>query len=54
MNKMFVPVLYSYTYNDKQALTVFYEFIMENKHEVLESKAKLWGSGSEAPSRRKQ
>jgi len=32
---MFVPVLYSYTYNSKQACTVFYEFIMRNKHEVL-------------------
>jgi len=25
---MFVAVLYSYTYNNKQARTVFYEFIM--------------------------
>jgi len=53
MNKILVPVLYSYTYNDMQALTVFYEFIMENKHEVMGSKAKLWGFGGEAPSRRK-
>jgi len=42
---MFVPVLCSYTYNDKQARTVSYEFIMGNKHEVLGStKAKLWWS----------
>jgi len=48
---MFVLVLYSYTFNDKQqARAVFYEFIMVNKHEVLGSKAKLWRSGGEAPS----
>jgi len=46
---MFVPVLYSYTYNNKQTCTVFYEF-MENKHEVLGFKAKLWGSRGETPS----
>jgi len=45
---MFVPVLYSYTYNDKQARMVFYKFKMGNKHEILRSKAKLWGSGGEA------
>jgi len=28
-NKMFVPVLYSYTYNNKQARTVYYKFIMK-------------------------
>jgi len=39
MNKMFVLVLYSYTDNDKQARTVFYEFIMRNTNEVLLSKA---------------
>jgi len=47
---MFVPVLYSHTYNHKQ--TRFYEFIMGNKHKVLGYKAKLWGSGGEALSRR--
>jgi len=46
--------VYSYTYNDKQALAVFYEFIMGNKHEVLGSKAKLWESGDKASSRRRQ
>jgi len=37
---MFVPVLYWYTYNDKQAHTVFHKFTMANKHEVLGSKAR--------------
>jgi len=32
-NKMFVPVLYLHTYNNKQ--TTFYEFIMGNKPEIL-------------------
>jgi len=55
--EIFVPVpgslLYSYTYKNKQPRTVFYEFIMRNKHEVLGFKAKLWGSEGEAPSRRR-
>jgi len=51
---MFVLVLYSYTYNNKQARTVFYKFIMGNEHEVLRFKAKLWGFGGEAPSCRRQ
>jgi len=36
---MLVLVLYSY--NNKQVRTVYYEFIMGSKHEVLRSKAKL-------------
>jgi len=40
---MFVPVLHLHTYNNKQ--TLFYEFIMGNKHEVLGLKAKLGGLG---------
>jgi len=48
---MFVPVLYPYTYYNKQARTVFYEFKMGNKPEVLGFKGKLWVSGSEASSR---
>jgi len=40
---MFVPV---YTYSNKQARTVFYEFTtMGNMYEVLESKAKLQYGG---------
>jgi len=38
---MFVLVLYSYT--------LIYEFIIGNKHEVLGSKAKLWGLGAKPP-----
>jgi len=34
---MFVLVLYSYT--------LIYEFIIGNKHEVVESEDKLWGLG---------
>jgi len=46
MNDMFVPVLYSYTYNDKQGRTVFNEFIMGNKHNVLGSKANYGDLGA--------
>jgi len=45
---MFIPVLY----NNKQAhigVWYIYEFIMGNKHEVLRSKAKVWGSGAPCP-----
>jgi len=44
---MFVPVSYSYAYKNQACAynTVLYEFIMENKHAVLGSKTKLWGSG---------
>jgi len=49
---MFVPVLYSDTYNNKQARTVFYEFTMGNMYEVLGSKAKLWRSGAKTPAAR--
>jgi len=46
---MFVSVLYPFTYNNKQAYTIFYEFIVGNKYEVLESKAKLWVFRAEPP-----
>jgi len=35
---MFVLVLYSYT--------LIYEFVIGSKHEILGSKAKLWGLGA--------
>jgi len=40
---MFVQVLYFYTYNNKQARTIIYEFMIGNKNEVLGCKVKLWG-----------
>jgi len=44
---MFVPVRYSYTSNiliiTSRRVRYIYEVIMGNKHEVLWSKAKLWG-----------
>jgi len=43
-----VPEL-SYTYNYKQACTVFHEFIMGKNMKFLRCKAKLWESGGEAP-----
>jgi len=48
---MFVPLLQSYTYNNKQARTVVYEFIIVNKHEVMVFKAKFmgdWGRSHQA------
>jgi len=46
---MFVTVLYSYIYNNKQARTVIYIFIIGNKHEVLGSKAQLHGGLGRSP-----